>query len=95
MKIVQTTKRFRKDCRKLKKSDKINMKKLHSVMEKLINGEGLDAIYKDHQLQGQWNNFRDCHIENDWILIYKLSKNNQGKEIITFCATGSHSNLFK
>lgn len=95
MKIVQTTKRFRKDYKKLKQSGAKNMNKLHTVMAKLIDGKSLDSTYNDHQLQGQWKNFRDCHVEGDWILIYTLSKNEKWQEIITFCATGNHSNLFQ
>lgn len=59
-------------------------------MGKLIDGEILSPIYKDHSLQGQWKDFRDCHIEGDWVLIYKLSK-----DVITFCATDNHANLFE
>jgi mRNA interferase YafQ len=64
-------------------------------MEMLIDGEVLEPIYKDHSLQGEWKDFRDCHIEGDWVLIYRLHKGQGGEEIITFCATDNHSNLFK
>ncbi len=44
-----------------------------------------------HQLIGEWKDFRECHIEPDWLLIYKI----ENKELILFAtATGSHSDLF-
>lgn len=95
MRISKTTRRFRKDYLKLKKSGRRNIQKLIDVMEKLINGERLDVIYKDHPLHGQWRDFRDCHVEGDWVLIYKLDEDEKGAETITFCATDNHSNLFE
>lgn len=71
------------------------MKKLHEVMHMLVDGEKLQEKYKDHALQGSWSDFRDCHIEGDWILIYRLDKDEEGNEAITFCATDNHSNLFE
>lgn len=95
MRIAQTTRRFRKDYKKLKHSGKKNIQKLRNIMEQLIDGKILDATHRDHLLQGEWKDFRDCHIEGDWMLIYKLDKNKQGNEIITFCATDNHANLFE
>ncbi|WP_332060847.1 type II toxin-antitoxin system YafQ family toxin [Bartonella sp. CB74] len=46
--------------------------------------------FKDHPLKGNWCNFRDVHIEPDWILIYKISDDE-----IRFERTGNHSDLFK
>lgn len=94
MRIAQTTKRFRKDYEKLKKSGSKNMQKLHVVMESLIDGYVLDSSYCDHPLHGEWQDFRDCHVEGDWVLIYKIDKCQNGDEIVTFCATDNHSNLF-
>lgn len=94
MRIAKTTKRFRKDYAKLKKSGRKNIEKLNKVMKKLIDGELLAEMYRDHPLQGQWQDFRDCHVESDWILIYKIDQDKNGNETITFCATDNHSNLF-
>lgn len=95
MRIAQTTRRFRKDYAKLKSSGRRDMKKLHVVMEQLIDGEALDLRHKDHPLQGEWKDFRDCHIEGDWVLIYRLDLDSKGNEVITFHATDNHSNLFE
>ncbi|HBE21184.1 MAG TPA: type II toxin-antitoxin system mRNA interferase toxin, RelE/StbE family [Cyanobacteria bacterium UBA11149] len=49
----------------------------------------LEPKYKDHPLTGDWNGYRDCHIEPDWLLIYKISETN-----LFLVRSGSHSNLF-
>lgn len=95
MRIAQTTKRFRKDYAKLQRSGSKNMKKLRNLMELLIDDVILAAKYKDHALQGQWKDFRDCHVEGDWVLIYQLSEDEKGNSIVTFCASDNHSNLFE
>lgn len=70
------------------------MKKLHLVMEQLVGGVFLSKGHKDHALQGEWQDFRDCHIEGDWVLIYQIGYDENGSEIVTFHATDNHSNLF-
>lgn len=94
MRIIQTTRRFRKDYIKLKRSGK-KMQKLQTVMNMLIDGKILESQYRDHPLQGEWKKFRECHIEGDWLLIYQLNKDQKGNEIIMFCASDNHSNLFE
>ncbi|MGB5770711.1 MAG: type II toxin-antitoxin system YafQ family toxin [Crocosphaera sp.] len=80
--------RFKKDIKPLKKRGK-DMEKLKTVIEKLLNNELLEPRYKDHALTGNWNGYRDCHLEPDWILIYKIT------EIHLFLVrSGSHSDLF-
>jgi len=63
--------------------------KLRELIERLVEGGPLPARYKDHPLSGQWNRFRDCHIEPDWILIYKLDGDD-----LYLVRTGTHSDLF-
>lgn len=60
-------------------------------MDKLAHGEVLPTKNKDHQLSGSWQGFRECHIEPDWLLIYRIDNS----ELILFAtSTGSHSDLF-
>ena len=59
-------------------------------MEKLSNGEQLPEKYQDHELKGEWSNFRECHIKPDWLLIYLK---NEQELILTLTRTGSHSDL--
>ena len=47
--------------------------------------------YKDHPLVSNWSGYRECHIQSDWLLIYKYKDN---ELILSLTATGSHSDLF-
>jgi len=73
MRVVQYSKSFRKDYKRLMKSGRYDIEKLDKILSMLIDGIILPAKYRDHPLQGIWNNCRDCHIEGDWILIYEIN----------------------
>ncbi len=88
MKVFYTT-QFKKDYKKVKKQNK-DPDKLKAVIEKLLAGQKLELKYREHQLSGIWKGHRDCHIEPDWILIYRISSDTLYLE-----RTGSHSDLFK
>ena len=79
---------FRRDVRRGEKRGK-DMGKLRQVLLLLLNGEPLPERYKDHPLRGNWNGYRDLHIEPDWLLIYRIF----GDEL-HLARTGSHSDLF-
>jgi mRNA interferase YafQ len=83
------TTQFKKDYKRVKKQN-IDLDKLRAVIEKMVVGQPLESKYKDHQLFGNWKGHRDCHIEPDWILIYRISIDDLYLE-----RTGSHSELFK
>lgn len=64
---------------------------LVDILDRLAHGEVLPPKNKDHQLSGSWQGFRECHIEPDWLLIYRIDNS----ELILFAtSTGSHSDLF-
>ncbi len=83
------TNQFEKDLSLAKKRNK-NIEKLKILLSKLINEEELPKKYKDHPLIGNNAYRRECHIEPDWLLIYKKTDFE-----ITFERTGTHSDLFK
>jgi len=83
------TKQFEKDIKKQIKSSK-SIEKIKQIITKLVNQEKLEKKHNDHKLTGNFNNRRECHIEPDWLLIYKTTD-----EDIIFERTGSHSELFK
>lgn len=83
------TRQFERDVKKVKKRRK-DINKLKEVLHKLILKEPLESKYKDHKLQGSFVGRRDCHIEPDWLLIYKLTENQ-----IIFERTGTHSDIFR
>lgn len=82
---------MKKDAKLMQKRGK-NMKKLVNVLDLLASGKTLPSKYKDHQLTGNFSDFRECHIELDWLLIYQIFEN---ELILSATATGSHSDLFK
>jgi mRNA interferase YafQ len=86
--IFYTT-QFKRDYKRIKKQKK-DLDQFKVVIEKLAAGEKLDLKYRDHRLSGNWKGHRDCHIESDWILIYRTETD----ELILE-RTGSHSELFK
>ncbi|MGH1476226.1 type II toxin-antitoxin system YafQ family toxin [Yersinia proxima] len=88
------TKGFLKDWEKLSRSGRYDMHRLKQVMLLLIaNDTPLGAEWLDHPLKGDWENFRECHIGGDFLLIYKLSGNSKIGEIV-FVRAGTHSELF-
>ncbi|MDQ3021156.1 MAG: type II toxin-antitoxin system YafQ family toxin [Bacteroidota bacterium] len=82
------TKRFNKDLKRIKKS-KSDIEQFKYVSSKLINEEKLELKYRDHKLIGNYIGRRECHIEPDWLLIYKIEDDK-----IIFERTGTHSELF-
>lgn len=66
--------------------------KLFEVIEKLANGEKLDAKYRDHDLTGNYKGCRECHVEPDWLLIYEVMGD---VLVLMLYRVGSHSELFK
>lgn len=87
LKQIYTTK-FTKDLIRASKRGK-NLEKLEKVIILLTNNKKLDVKYKDHNLIGNYSGRRECHIEPDWLLIYKMEDLN-----IIFERTGSHADLF-
>lgn len=83
------TRQFEKDLRKIKKRNK-DTSKLKSVIVKLITKKPLSAKFRNHKLVGSYVGRWECHIEPDWLLIYKIVK-----DVIIFERTGSHSDIFK
>lgn len=80
---------FDKDLRRMQKRGK-NIEKIKIIIRSLIAEESLDSIHRDHKLIGNWQGRRECHIESDWLLIYKKE---EGR--IIFELTGTHSDLFR
>ena len=79
---------LKKDIKRLQKRGK-NLHKLKTLIDKLLNNQELETKYKDHALSGNWKGYRDCHIEPDWLLIYKTTETH-----LFLVRKGSHSDLF-
>ncbi len=79
---------FRRDVKLAQRRGK-EMAKLRELIVLLANGEPLPPRYKDHPLAGEWKHHRDCHIEPDWLLLYKIDGDD-----LYLVRTGTHSDLF-
>lgn len=88
MREMRTTGQFDRDYALAKKRGK-DLTKLDAIMLMLIRGENLPSRHHDHPLKGNFKGYRDCHIESDWLLIYKIEG-----EVITFARTGTHADIF-
>lgn len=87
---IRFTTRFKKDVKLISKQGK-KLDKLYDIVQKLADKIPLEQKYRDHELHGDYEGFRECHIEPDWLLIYQIDD----CEIILFLSrTGSHSDLF-
>lgn len=84
------SKEYKRDLKKLAlKPDILMSAEFIEVMYSLLNTMALPDKYKDHALTGNWAGFRDCHIKNDLVLIYKRTENGA-----LLARLGSHSELF-
>ncbi len=81
---------FKKDL-KLAAKRGYDMNKIKNIIERLANGEALEAKYRDHLLTGDYGGFRECHIQPDWLLVYQIDN---GQLVLFLARTGTHSDLF-
>ena len=83
---------FKKDLKRAKKRG-LKLKKLNKVIDMLLEEKQLPHKYHDHALTNsrKYHNVRECHIEPDWLLIYKVDED---KLILLLMRTGTHSDLF-
>lgn len=66
-----------------------DMDALRVTMGRLIHHQRLDRKHKDHALKGEWVGYRECHLADDWLLVYRINGNE-----IYFARTGTHTDLF-
>jgi len=89
MKLIIQPSQFKRDIKRLKKRVK-NLEKLGDLVRLLAADQPLEEKRRDHALIGTWVGSRDCHVEPDWILIYRNEPDSLYLE-----RSGSHSDLFK
>lgn len=89
MLILVSSTQFKRDMKRVQKRGK-DMNKLRKLLTLLLEQRAVPPSYKDHPLRGNWNGYRDAHIEPDWLLIYRVS----GDEL-QLARTGTHADLFQ
>lgn len=84
------TGQFKKDY-KLAMKRHLDIRLLDEIIRKLAGCEQLPEKHKDHALTGNWVGHRECHIQPDWLLVYRIEND---LLVLTFARTGTHSDLF-
>ena len=87
---VKPTTQFRKDY-KLAMKRGLRISLLEDIVSLLALGEPLPDKNKDHALTGDWVGHRECHIQPDWLLVYRVEEN---VLVLTLVRTGTHADLF-
>ena len=67
-----------------------DMSLFKNVVNMLLDGKPLPSQYRDHPLRGDKHGYRDCHIQGDWVLIYKIDK---GILTLILSETGARSDV--
>ncbi len=88
---VVTTSRYEKDRKRVRKRGK-DMERLVAVVDQLRNRRRLAVRHRDHALTGEWQGWRDCHIEPDWLLIYRVDES-AGQLVLG--RTGTHADVLE
>ena len=81
---------FKKDLKKIAKFPIPDIVEVGHVIKQLQLGETLPDKYVDHPLSGDWQNYRDCHVKPDLVLIYKIDSSS-----LKLARIGTHSELFR
>lgn len=87
---VVLSNRFKRDL-KLAAKRGYPLEQLNAVVDQLAQRKPLAPKYRDHELTGNYRGFRECHIQPDWLLVYRA----EADELLLFLfRTGTHSDLF-
>ncbi len=89
---IKRTTSFKKSFKRLIKNKNFDQNNFLEVINSLSNGEILDSRYLDHKLSGFKIDTRECHLQNDILLVYRYEENVFTLYLLDI---GSHSELFK
>jgi len=87
------TRRFERDFRRLKRRlprDAFDFETLEYAFGLLQSAKPLPDAFSEHALEGEYAGFTECHVDADWLLIYRVTRNR-----IVFHRTGTHRELFR
>ena len=87
---IISSNQFKRDLRLAQKRG-FRMDRLKAVVTALASGETLSRKCRDHSLSGNYSGFRECHVEPDWLLVYRID--NDVLALFLF-RTGTHADVF-
>ena len=93
MREIVFTRRFERDFRRLKRKyprHSLVYETLEYVFGLLQAAMPLPEAFREHALQDEYCGFIECHVDADWLLIYRITRNR-----IVFYRTGTHHELFR
>jgi mRNA interferase YafQ len=88
MKSLRLGSAFNKDLKRIERRN-YNRALLDSVLDVLRAGEQPPRARRDHPLKGEWKGWRECHVQPDWLLIYRVTDTE-----VQLGRTGTHADLF-
>jgi mRNA interferase YafQ len=88
MRTFRYTRAYKKDLKRISRRG-YDLSILATVLNALRVGQQLPVARRDHPLKGDWQGWRECHIEPDWLLIYKTTETE-----VLLARTGTHGDLF-
>jgi len=88
MRAFRYTRAYKKDLKRISRRG-YDLTLLASVLNVLRAGRHLPPARRDHPLRGDWQGWRECHIEPDWLLIYRTTETE-----VLLARTGTHADLF-
>ncbi len=86
---LKITNSFKRDYKKMIKRG-VDPRLMQAVVDTLLNGDKLPEKNKDHELRGEWLGYRECHIQPDWLMVYRIKNDIL---TLTLSRTGTHSDL--
>ena len=86
---LKITNSFKRDYKKMIKRG-VDPRLMQAVVDTLLNGDKLPEKNKDHELRGEWLGYRECHIQPDWLMVYRIKDDIL---TLTLSRTGTHSDL--
>ncbi len=86
---IRDSDEYERDFKLLKRRGE-DVEHLLTVVQVLASGQALDEAYRDHALHGEWAGFRECHIEPDFLLVYKVEGGT-----LNLVRAGTHAELFR
>ena len=91
MYIVDSTKAYRKAYKRVSKHKDFNRQVLEYIIDALSRGEKLEPKYQDHQLTGEFKEYRECHLQHNLLLMYQIHEN---VLVLLLVDLGTHDDLF-